>query len=70
MADLEKFITLIQQRNYVRAINELEEFTKKNKTNTKALDLLALAYQYNNNFSKSLEIYNKLLKINHISSHH
>ena len=59
MADLEKFITLIQRRSYVRAITELEKFIKKNKTNTKALDLLALAYQYNSNFSKSLEIYKK-----------
>ena len=52
MADLEKFIILIKQRNYDQAIDELEKFIKKNKTNLKALDLLALSYQYNNNFSK------------------
>ena len=64
MADLEKFIILIKQRNYDQAIDELEKFIKKNKTNLKALDLLVLSYQYNNNFSMSLKIYKKSLKIN------
>ena len=63
MPDLEKFIILIKQQNYDQAINGLEEFVKKNKTNLQAKDLLALSYQYNNNFSKSLEIYKESLKI-------
>ena len=64
MSDLEKFIILIKQRNYDQAINGLEEFVKKNKTNLQAIDLLALSYQYNNNFSKSLEVYKESLRIN------
>ena len=64
MDDLEKFIILIKERNYDQAISGLKIFIKKNKINTEALYLLALSYQYNKNFSKSLETYKKSLEIN------
>ena len=63
MYDLEKFVILIKQKNYVKAINGLKDFAKKNIVNSEVLNLLALAYQYNNNFSKSLEVYKQSLKI-------
>ena len=44
-------------------INDLEDFSKNGTSNPEVLNLLALAYQYNNNFSKSLEVYKQSLKI-------
>ena len=63
MYDLEKYITLIKQKNYGQAIYDLEDFAKNNTVTSEVLNLLALAYQYNSNFSKSLEIYKQSLKI-------
>ena len=66
MYDLEKYITLIKQKNYGQAIYDLEDFAKNNTVTSEVLNLLALAYQYNSNFSKSLEIYKQSLKIKSI----
>ncbi len=66
MYNLEKFVILIRQKNYDEAIIGLKDIIKKNIINSEVFNLLALAYQYNNNFSKSLEIYKKSLKLKKI----